>query len=92
MKSELTVTIDNDPIRFTPEGKVFVLDAIRALSDNIDPETLWRELRDGHPDVVERCEYLDEDDQRPVPVADTDAWEAIQVLLFEIFMEQQLAS
>lgn len=92
MKNELTVTIDNDPIRFTAEGKVFVLDAIRALSDSADPETLWRELKDIHPEVVERCEYLDRKDRGPVPVADTDAWEAIQVLLFEIFIEQQMAS
>jgi hypothetical protein len=92
MKSELSVTIDNDPIRFTPEGKVFVLDAIRALSDSTDPESLWEELKDGHPEVVDRCEYIPQEDAHLVPIADTDAWEAIQVLLFEIFMEQQMAS
>ena len=92
MKNELTVTIENDRIRFTPEGKVFVLDAIRALSDNGNPEPLWRELQEDYPEVVERCEYIQPGEENPEPVADNDAWEAIQDRLFEIFMGQQMAS
>lgn len=91
MKNELTVTIENDRIRFTPEGKVFVLDAIRALSENGNPEPLWRELQADYPEIAERCEYIPGDEE-PEPIADNDAWEAIQVRLFEIFMEQQMAS
>jgi hypothetical protein len=41
MEQNLVVNFDSDPVRFTPDGKVSVLDAIGALTHSKCPGSLW---------------------------------------------------
>ncbi len=92
MDRKLTFTLDRDPVNFTPDGKVSVLDAIRALGDTERPGVLWEELKTEHPDIASLCEEFSFQEDSPEPVVDSDGWEKIQVLLFEYVLEEMLAA
>jgi len=45
VNQHVTVQLDDDPIRFTPNGRIAVVDAIAALSEIGYPTRIWEELR-----------------------------------------------
>jgi hypothetical protein len=56
VEQTLVVQFDDDPVRFTPDGKVSVLDVIRALTQSDQPERLWESLKEEHPEILDHCE------------------------------------
>ena len=52
MEQTLVAQFDDDRIRFTPEGKVFVLDAIKALTQSEHPKDLWESLNTKYPEIL----------------------------------------
>jgi hypothetical protein len=53
MQPALVVQFDDDPVLFTPEGKVSVLDGIKALTQLEHPECLWESLKKEHPEILD---------------------------------------
>ncbi len=89
MTEDLTFELGNDPVRFTPDGRVAVIDAIRAVSDTEGADALWRELTAVHPDLLDRCDqFAFPRQQSSVPVADSDGWDHIQATLFDYILER----
>ncbi len=87
MSDSITVVVDQEPIKFTPDGKVDVLDALTALCAGQDSAALWDRLLTQHPEFSRLCESYPFARQRPAIVTDAKGWEVIQAALFDYFLE-----
>ena len=52
MAQPLILNLGSAPLRFTPDGKVSVVDAIRAVSNSKCPTFIWEKLKAAHPDIL----------------------------------------
>lgn len=75
------VDLDGTDIRFTPEGKVSVVDAIEALCAISRPDEVWRNLVNAHPELDTLCETYRFSDAAPAVVVDAPGWSVIEDLL-----------
>ena len=68
------VRVAGQPVRFTENGQVLVLDAIRIVSDTKNPETLWNNFKNKFPQVGNLCEVVEvlDDKSQPVLVANRE--------------------
>jgi len=81
MERAVIVNLGSIPLRFTPDGKVSVVDAIRAVSDSNCPATLWENLKVVHPEILIHCEDYSFQGEDPVTVIDSKGWEKVWLLL-----------
>ncbi|MGD9212658.1 MAG: hypothetical protein PVI90_17880 [Desulfobacteraceae bacterium] len=86
----ITVILDQTQIKFTPDGKVAVLDAIASLCSDKDTHTLWEGLLTQHPELVELCENYPFSPKRQTLVTDGSGWERIQLALFDHLIDMEL--
>jgi len=87
----INLALDQHPIRFTPDGKVAVMDAIRALSDLTDSGRIWHSLSQTHPEIISLCDTYHFIHTEPTPVADSEVWDTIQGLLFDYLVAESLS-
>ena len=87
MVKSLTLTLEDDEVKFTPDGKVAVVDAIAALSDAEDPEDIWEALKAEHPEIRKYCEDF-KYKRETISVTDSHGWEKIEALLFDYLIDQ----
>jgi hypothetical protein len=91
--AEIQVSLDEHAIRFTPDGKIAVMDAIRALSEKSDAGHIWRDLSQNNPEIITLCDhYKFQKKSQSTPVACGQTWEKIQVLLFDYLVEESIAA
>jgi hypothetical protein len=83
MHHTLVVQFDDDLIRFTPEGKVSVLDGIKALTQSEHPEHLWESLKKEHPEILDHCENFHFQEGQCLPVMDKEGWGMLWILLID---------
>ncbi len=81
MAKTYLVDLGGTDIRFTPEGKVSVVDAIQALCAGKRPERLWHDLVKAHPEIDTLCETYRFADADPAVVVDAPGWSLIEALL-----------
>jgi len=81
MEQALIVNLDSVALRFTPEGKVSVVDAIRAVSNSDSPYSIWENLKAEHPEILLYCVDYSFQGKGPVPVIDSKGWERVWMLL-----------
>ena len=81
MKQNFVVHLDDDPVRFTPDGKVSVLDAIKALTQMDCPRHLWEELKENHPEVLDYCGSYSFQKGQSLPVVDNVGWDRLWPVL-----------
>jgi len=87
------LSIDQHGIRFTPDGKIAVIDAIGALSEKTDAGDIWRDLSHSHPEIITLCDsYSFQKRTESTPVACGETWEKIQGLLFDYLVEESIAA
>jgi hypothetical protein len=86
----VTLNLDNNPIRFTPDGKVSVIDAIQAVSNSNRARPIWESLKREHPDILLHCEDYSFQREAPTPVVTSDGWERVFILLPEYLLESPL--
>lgn len=55
MPKELVLSLEENSVRFTPNGEMAVIDAIRALSGSDTAEDLWKKLKDENPEILSHC-------------------------------------
>jgi hypothetical protein len=77
MESRYVFELDSCPVRFTPDGKVAVMDAIRAVSLTPFPGKVWGRLKRAHPQLPQECEEYRFDGGKPILVADSETWQRI---------------
>jgi len=83
MEKDVIVDLDSVAVRFTAEGKISVIDAIRAVGGSEHPWTVWKNLKTNHPEILDHCEDYSFQKQGSVPVADSEGWDKICAVLFE---------
>ena len=83
MAKTYLVDLGGTDIRFTPEGKVAVVDAIEALCASREPERVWLDLVAAHPELDALCETYPFADAAPALVVDAPGWSLIEDLLPE---------
>ena len=83
MEQTLVVQFDDDPIRFTPEGKVFVLDAMKAVIQSEHPKDIWECLNKKNPKILAHCENRRFQRGQRLLVIDKEGWEMLWILLID---------
>jgi len=87
MDQALTITLDNDSVRFTPDGKVSVVDAIKMVTGSDNPWSIWENLTAEHPDLLTHCKEHASQNEGVVPVLDSEGWEKIWMMLLDYLQE-----
>lgn len=77
-------------VRFTPDGKVYIIDAISLLSDSEIPVNLWEEIKGEHPELQQYYTDYPDPEKENEPVADIEGWERIQDALFDHLLNKQI--
>jgi len=83
MNDSLRLLLDNDPVRFTAEGKIYILDAISAVSQTTAPRLLWERIKKENPELENHCVEGPAADSSADPVCDSSGWDLVQDLLFD---------
>jgi hypothetical protein len=81
MEEHFTVHLDDMPVRFTPDGKVAIIDAIEATMQSNHARAIWDGLKAEHPEILAYCEDYPFHGKTSVPVVDSAGWEMIMTLL-----------
>ena len=79
----VTLKLEDDTVRFTPDGRIAVIDAIGAVCDAKDPAKMWEDLKHDHPSIVEMCRNYTFSREGTASVVDSEGWMAIQTRLLE---------
>jgi len=90
MNDTVTLSLDNNPIRFTPEGQLFIIDAISAVSQTASAGWLWNKLRKQHPEIDGYCDYIKTTATIEESVCDSESWAIIQEHLFDYLISSRL--
>jgi hypothetical protein len=80
--------LDGDRVRFTPDGKVAVVDAIRALSAVEGAERIWDSLKQERPEFKDLCEGYHFQENKSDCVVDGEGWEKIENALLGYILNQ----
>ena len=81
MGQPFIVNLERVPLRFTPDGKVSVVDAIRAVSDAEHPISIWENLKAEHPEILVYCEEYASEGEDSFQVIDSKGWEMVWMVL-----------
>lgn len=81
MEEALTLSFGDDLIRFTPDGRVSVMDAIEAVIDPVHASMIWKNLKSDHPEILGYCEEYPFQEGGAVLVTGSEGWEKIWMLL-----------
>jgi hypothetical protein len=91
MEKAIVVYMDEDPLIFTEDGRVSVLDAIRLVLDSGSASALWERMKSENPDILNHCEEYAFREEGTVSVIDKEGWEKIWMLLPEYLFDRPLA-
>ena len=81
MEPNLVVHFDGDPVRFTPDGRLSVLDAIEALVHSECPASLWDDVKREHPEISSYCGTYSFQDGQSLPVVNNEGWSILSIVL-----------
>jgi hypothetical protein len=83
VEQDLVVHFDGDPVRFTPDGKVSVLDAIETLTHSDCPSYLWNDVKKKHPEIMNHCDSYSFQNGQSLPVVDIEGWNMLSTVLMD---------
>lgn len=81
MEGLFSLEINDDTVRFTPDGRISIADAVAALSGQDDSETLLESLTNENPEIFEQCKAYAFKGEDGILVADLTVWDKIVSLL-----------
>lgn len=85
----VTLQLEEDAVRFTPDGRIAVVDAIGALSQSDCPKCLWENLKRHNPELHELYGHYSFPEEDEVAVADSQSWVIIQTRLLDHLIEAE---
>ena len=91
MEQNFVVNFDGDPVRFTPDGKVSVLDAIGALTHCECPGSLWDDVKKKYPEIVSHCGSYSFQRGHSRPVVDSEGWNVLWTVLIDYLGESDFS-
>ena len=83
VEQNLVVHFDGDPVRFTPDGRLSVLDAIGALVSSDCPTSLWDDVKKKHPEIMSYCGSYSFQKGQSLPVVDNEGWNRLSIVLMD---------
>ena len=87
MSECISLQLDKDRVRFTPDGKVVVVDAIAALLGEQRPDGVWKQAESQLPGIELSHEEHDFGGSTSFQVTDSQGWEIIESELFDYMMD-----
>ena len=90
MEPSLIIDIGDAAVRFTPDGRVFVLDAIELMCVCDRSHDIWERMKMEHPDILKYCEDYGTPQGDSVFVTTIEGWEKIWMLLPEYLFNPNL--
>jgi hypothetical protein len=90
MPQELVLSLKKNPVRFTPNGEIAVIDAIKALSESDSVEEIWETLKRKNPEILSHCKRVYFSKNKSTVVVDSQGWEQIESLLFDYILERSI--
>ena len=87
MKEAVVLNLVEGPVRFTHDGQVSVVDAIRAVSMADDSDAIWKKLKREHPEILPHCRNESVGESGSVMVVNSKGWEMIWLLLPEYLLD-----
>jgi hypothetical protein len=87
-----SMELDGDRVRFTPDGKIAVVDAIKALSATKSGEHIWKSLKQERPEFKALCQDYHFREDRPDSVVDGHGWEKIEDALLDYILDRHTAA
>jgi hypothetical protein len=91
LEQNLVVHFDGDPVRFTPDGRLSVLDAISALVDSECPSFLWDDVKKKHPEIVSYCGSYSFQKGQSLPVVDNEGWDRLSIMLMDYLADSDFS-
>jgi hypothetical protein len=88
MEKTWVLKMDGDHVRFTPDGRVSILDAIGALMGPDQVDRVWERMKSDHPYILNHCRNHRFPGQSSTPVVDSSGWDKICGLLVDYWMSQ----
>jgi len=88
MNAHVKMQLVDSAVKFTPDGKVAVVDAIKALSASEQAPHIWQWLKHNQPEFADLCDLYDFQENRPEPVVDSEGWEQIEEALLNYILTQ----
>jgi hypothetical protein len=88
--NKFVLHLEENYVRFTPDGEIAVIDAIKALSGSDTAEEMWQRLKEENPEILSHCRRFHFSKGKSTMVADSRAWEQIEALLFDDILDQSL--
>jgi hypothetical protein len=92
MKQDVIVHMDSEPVRFTPDGRISVLDAIRTLCNDNCPRAIWKDIRKKYPEILRHCDQYSFQGKAFDPVVNNEGWEKLWMLLIDYVQEPNKSS
>lgn len=89
MSEYISLRLDEDRVRFTPDGKIVVVDAIGALLEERRPESVWKQLKANRPSLHGLFEEHDFGASTRHQVTDSQGWEVIESELFDYLVDSR---
>jgi hypothetical protein len=86
---DFAVGLDDASVRFTPDGRISVLDAIKALTLSDRPELIWEKLKRDHPEIARHSRSYPFLDSGSLPVLDGKGWELVWMLLIDYVVKPE---
>jgi len=83
MDEQIEINMGNDPVRFTRDGRMFLMDAIRMIVPEKELDSLWNRLKQDHPDIIPITESWMTEKGESLPVVNIEGWNRILDLLPE---------
>jgi hypothetical protein len=81
--------LDGGRVRFTPDGKVAVVDAIKALSAVEGAERIWQSLKKERPEFKDLCERYNFQEDKIDSVVDGTSWGKIEAALLDYIVDHR---
>ena len=91
MPKEFVLSLNENFVRFTPNGEIAVIDAIKVLAEPGTAEKIWKALKDENPEILSHCKRFHFPKSKSVMVADSQGWEQIESLLFDYILDRSLS-
>jgi hypothetical protein len=82
-----SMKLDGDSVRFTPDGKIAVVDAIRALSARKGANRIWKSLKAERPEFKDLCQSYTFKGDKTDSVVDGKGWEKIEDALLDYILD-----
>lgn len=83
MDEQIEINMGNDPVRFTCDGKIFIMDAIRIIVPEKELDSFWNRLKEDYPDIIPNTESWITEEGESLPVVNIEGWNRILDVLPE---------